>query len=94
MAQGAPQPTSQSKPAIPNPEVSGVLTVSVGGKAYDIDARTGKTVWSSDGDSLQRLPGGLMAYALNDQLVIAKDQGQVLTRVNGLYWKDCLLYTF
>lgn len=90
VAQGAPQPTSQSKPAVPNPEVSGVLTVSVGGKAYDIDARTGKTVWSSDGDGLQRLPGGLMAYALSDQLVIAKDQGQVLTRVNGLYWKEGL----
>ncbi|MGX9688262.1 hypothetical protein ACTQ9L_14095 [Deinococcus wulumuqiensis] len=88
VAQGAPQSASQSKPAVPNPEVSGVLTVSVGGKAYDIDARTGKTVWSSDGDGLQRLPGGLMAYALNDQLVIAKDQGQVLTRVNGLYWKE------
>ncbi|MFD2608175.1 WD40 repeat domain-containing protein [Deinococcus taklimakanensis] len=88
VAQGAAQAPAPGKPAVPNPELSGVLTISVGGKAYDIDARTGKTVWSSDGDGLQRLPGGLMAYALSDQLVIAKDQGQVLTRVNGLYWKE------
>lgn len=81
--QTAPRP----KATVPNPNVNGVLTVSVGGEVEDIDARTGKTIWSSQGDGLQRLPGGLMAYALSNQLVIAKDQGQVLTRINGLSWK-------
>lgn len=80
----APQQTSR----VPNPDVTGVLTITAYDTVSDVDARTGKVLWSSTGGSLQRLPGGLMAYGLNGQLVIAKDKGEVLARLNGLEWQQ------